>query len=170
MTHEKLTREKLDEIKKKHLFVSEYWGAGKDPQKDLPDYIETDRPPMINIPRWAAVMADELARQGKSEDEIYQILLEQSKTQVDHKPVIVAGPNGEVTEQKLTQDQQDWISYLGAVCRMAGVDPSGKSVKEMLDIVMIANVNVVPFEAYQERQRELRGMMEQELKANEPKG
>jgi hypothetical protein len=171
--YSELTPEKLKEIEAKATFVTKEYGVGKDPQKDPPDFIETDRPPSLQIPRWAAIKAEELARQGMEMDEIYKVLLQEHKTRngkadyvSGNTKTIVSGPNGEAIEKppELTDDQIIYIQYLATICRMAGVNPKGLSPQEMMDVAMASNVNAVPFEEYRERQLELRKQFEEEKK------
>jgi len=165
-----LSPEKLKEIEAKAVFITREFGVGKDPLKDAPDFIETDRPPSFQIPRWAVLRAEELARGGMELDEVYKVLLQENKARtqkadyVGSRSAIVAGPNGEAGVEKqpeLTEDQIIYLNYLATICRMAGVNPQGMSPKDMLDIAMAANVNVVSFDEYYARQMELKNVEKQ---------
>ena len=159
--YSELTPEKLKEIEKKSIFVSREYGVGKDPQKDLPDFIETDRPPSFQIPRWAVIRAEELARGGMELDEVYKVLLQENATRngkadyVGGSHVAMDATLKQDKPPELTEEQIMYINYLATICRMAGVNPHGMNPQEMLDICMASNVNAVSFEEYRERQLEL---------------
>ncbi len=164
--YSELNPEKLKEIESKATFITREYGVGKDPLKDAPDFIETDRPPSLQIPRWAVIRAEELARGGMELDEVYKVLLQENKAR-NSKPDYVGKNAAKSPEAKtdvednpvdLTEDQIIYLNYLATICRMAGVNPVGMNPKEMIDIAMVANVNVVPFEEYRTRQMELKNI------------
>ena len=162
-----LKPEQLKEIESKAIFITKEWGVGKDPVKDAPEYIETDRPPSLQIPRWAVIRAEELERSGMSMEEIFKVLEQEHKVK-NGKPDYVNStgkktnnPEPKQEAPELTEEQILWINYLGTVCRMAGVDPKGLTIQDMMNVVMTANVNVVPFEEYCQRQAVVKQMFEE---------